>query len=462
MAGIGFALRRLARTDVLSANLGGFGYAVLVSSGPWLLTCLALAGIEWLGRDVLAPELRQRFSVVVTYNFSFSLVISAPVVLVATRCVADALFSRDLSRIPGLVVGSLALIFGLLGAAGVAFYGLAVEMGTAERLVATIGLLLTGGIWLLAACMSALKSYATIASAFAGGMGLALALSMLLAGRFGSTGALSSFTAGLAFTFFTLAARVFAEYPGALKRPFDFLRDFRRYRRLAAAGLVYNAGIWVDKWIMWMAPGHASISSGLITHPAYESAMFLAYLTIVPAMALFLVEVETRFYESYLRFYRDIERHGTMEEIRGNHAELMRVLGRGIRSIAVVQLVCCLLGILAAPAIVRATGGGLEMVPIFRFGALGSLFHVLLILMLSVLAYFDLQRALLKTATVFLALNAGLTLGSLGLSPEYQGYGYFMASLLSFAFALHTVAVHLERLPYLTFVGNNPALRPRS
>ncbi|WP_119153572.1 exopolysaccharide Pel transporter PelG [Caldimonas tepidiphila] len=460
MAGIGFALRRMARQDALSANLGGFGYAVLVSSGPWLLTCLALAGIEWIGHDVLAQESRQRFSVIVTYNFSFSLVISAPVVLVATRCVADALFSRDLSRIPGMVVGALALIFGLLGVAGGAFYGLAVEMSTAERMVALIGLLLTGGIWLLAACMSALKSYATIASAFAGGMGLALTLSMLLAGRFGGTGALSCFTLGLAVTFFVLAARVFAEYPGTLERPFAFLRDFRRYRLLAAAGLVYNAGIWVDKWIMWAAPGHVLIPAGMITHPAYESAMFLAYLTIVPAMALFLVEVETRFYEAYVRFYRDIEQHGTMEEIRANHAELVRVLGRGIRSIAVVQLACCLMGILAAPAIVRATGGGIEMVPIFRFGVLGSLFHVLLVLMLSVLAYFDLRQALLKTAAVFLTLNAALTFASLGLSPEYQGYGYFMACLLSFAFALHTVVVHLERLPYLTFVGNNPALRP--
>jgi uncharacterized membrane protein len=320
-------------------------------------------------------------------------------------------------------------------------------------------LLLTGGIWLMAACMSALRSYITIAVAFAAGMGLALVSASLLADSLGATGMLLGLTAGLALIFLVLAARVFAEFAHPLDKPLAFLSALRRYRVLALVGLVYNAGIWVDKWIMWAAPGSEHLAPGLISHPAYESAMFLAYLTIVPAMALFVVEVETHFYEAYLRFYRDIDRHATLDEIRSNHREIMSILGRGVRSIALVQGVCCLLAILGAPVLIRLASGGLEMIPIFRFGVLGAFFHVLLILMLAVLAYFDLRRALLWVVSVFLVLNAGLTLASLRLSVEYQGYGYFLASLLTAAFALYLVVVNIVRLPFLTFVANNSALR---
>ena len=45
MAGIGFALRKLARRDDLLGILQGYAHSALVSAGPWVFTVLSLAGI---------------------------------------------------------------------------------------------------------------------------------------------------------------------------------------------------------------------------------------------------------------------------------------------------------------------------------------------------------------------------------------------------------------------------------
>lgn len=459
MAGIGFVLRRLARQDTLSAGLRAYVHAVAVSSGPWLFTILMLGGVELFGRGILESDELQRFSLIVIYDFAFSLVVSGPIVLVVTRRLADQIHAKDVSGVPGMFLGALVLILVTEAALGVPFYGFLVDMPLGERILALVGFLVIGGIWLAAAFMSALKSFETISAAFAIGSTTAFIGATLLAPNFGVAGMLAGFIAGMAAIFFGLAARIFAEYPYTVERPFAFLGDFRRYWEFAMVGLLYNAAIWVDKWIMWFAPGRAVIAGAMPAHPIYDGAMFLAYLTIVPTMAVLLVSVETRFFERYLQFYRDIEKHATATEIRSNHKAILRTLGEGLRNIAVLQATVCYLAILVAPGLIGLAHGGVEMVSVFRFGVLGAMFHVLLLSVMVVISYFDFRRLLLSVSLVFFLLNAGFTLGTLWLGLGYHGYGYLIATLLSLIYAYSAATSCILRLPYMTFIGNNRGLR---
>jgi uncharacterized membrane protein len=290
-------------------------------------------------------------------------------------------------------------------------------------------------------------------------MAVALFLAILLTKFLGATGTLAGFTVGLALVFYILVARIFAEYPYDVVRPFAFLRAFRSHWELAVIGLLSNAAIWVDKWVMWLSPGHKVIAGAMYVHPAYDGAMFLAYLTMIPAMTLFLVSVETRFFENYLQFYRDIASHATNAEIRRSHEEIVGALTEGFRNIAVLQTVICYVAILVAPGLIGMARGGLELVPIFRFGVLGALFQSLLLFTLVIISYFDLRRVLLAATAVFFFLNGTLTWVFIPFGVGYQGYGYFLATLLSFVFAYAMAARRISRLPYVTFVANNPTLR---
>jgi polysaccharide biosynthesis protein PelG len=459
MAGIGFVLRSLARQDTLSAGLRAYAHAAAVSSGPWLFTILALGGVELFGRSVLDAEALQRFSLVVIYNFAFSLVVSGPVVLVVTRRLADQIHARDVTEAPGMFIGALILIFFAQAALGVPFYGFLVDMPPAERVLALIGFEMVGGIWLAAAFMSALKSFGSISIAFGVGTATAFIATMLLAPFFGIAGMLAGFTGGLAIIFFGLAARIFAEYPHPVRRPFAVLGEFHKYWEFALVGLLYNAAIWVDKWIMWFAPGHVLVAGTMRANPAYDGAMFLAYLTIVPAMALFLLAIETQFFENYLRFYRDIENHATAAEIWSNHRAILRDLGQGLRKLALLQAAVCYLAILVGPGLIGMARGGIEMVSMFRFGVLGAMFHVLLLSVMVVISYFDFRQLLLSVASVFFVLNTGLTVCTLWMGLGYHGYGYLLAALLSLIYAYSAAASRILRLPYMTFIGNNRGLR---
>jgi uncharacterized membrane protein len=459
MAGIGFVLRRLAQQDTLNARVRAYAHAASVSSGPWLFTVVCLGGVQMLARSMLSQSDVQLFSIIIVYNFGFSLVISGPVVLVVTRRLADRIYAKDVSEAPGTFIGALALISILELIPGLAFYGGLADLRLSERIAALVNFLLVGDIWLACAFLSALQSFGTISAAFALGMAVGFGGALLLANDFGPAGMLTGFTAGLATIFFGLSARIFAEYAHPVKRPLGFLDDFRRYWEFALVGLFYNAAIWVDKWVMWFAPGRIEIAGALRAHPAYDAAMFFAYLSIVPAMTVLLVSIETQFFERYVRFYRGIEAHATASEIWMEHRAILRVLGQGATRIVVLQAVTSYLAILVAPGLIGMDRGGQEMVPIYRFGTLGALFHVLLLATMAIISYFDLRRELLAVSAVFLVLNFAFTLASLHMGLGYYGYGYFLAALVTCLFAMLLASSRIARLPYMTFIANNQGLR---
>ena len=86
------------------------------------------------------------------------------------------------------------------------------------------------------------------------------------------------------------------------RREFTVLRALRSFPRLVGVGLFYNLAIWVDKMIFWFRDGtgpHPFVQY----HPLYDTCSFLAYLTVVPALAVNLVRLETAFYEKYRAYY---------------------------------------------------------------------------------------------------------------------------------------------------------------
>jgi polysaccharide biosynthesis protein PelG len=237
------------------------------------------------------------------------------------------------------------------------------------------------------------------------------------------------------------------------------LPSFRRYWDLAAGSLAYNLGLWSDKWIMWFSPARETASTGMISCPDYDSAMFLAYLTLGPSLAAFTMTIETRFYEAHLKFYGEIAKHATYSRIEGNRRALVESLLEGARGYLVLQGSICVTVILLAPSIFEKLRINFGQLAIFRMGTLGAFFQGGFLFLLIVLSYFDLRRQMLYLQLLFLAANVSLTAVTLNWGVPYYGYGYVMASLVAFAAAFLTTARALEDLPYLTFVRNNDSVR---
>lgn len=459
MAGIGFALRKLTRQDDLLGVLQGYTHCALASTGPWVFTILSLGAITLFGSRFASEQELVGFRLLIIYNFAFSLVMSGPVVMVATRYLSDLIYKKNVEEAPGMMLGSLALLYGTQALIVGPFYLFYLDLDLWVRLAAFANFFLITGIWLVSQFLSALKDYTSVTRAFAGGMFMGMGGAFLMAPIGSVAGMLVGFSAGLAFILFSLIARVFAEYPYGVIRPFGIFRYFIQYWEIAVGGLVYNLAIWIDKWIMWLSPNREVLAYGLVSYPDYDGAMFLAYLSILPSMALFVFSIETDFFENYLRFYRDIQRHATYERIEKNHQRLIQTTLGSSRTFFIVQGSVTLTVLLLAPKIFDAFGISFTQLGIFRFGVLGALFHALFLFLSIFLAYFDLRRVTLGLQMLLLVTNGGFTYLSMKMGFAYYGSGYLLASLVSFVVAFFVTNHYLSRLPFQTFVRRHPTAR---
>ena len=459
MAGIGFVLRKLTRKDDLLGILQGFAHSALASNGPWLFTVLALGGLSVLAGRADNLNALAEFRLIVVYNFAFSLVLSGPFLIVVTRVLADAIYAGDVRNAPSMLAGSFLVMLAIQLPVAVALYLGYADLELSVALLAIGNFLSISCLWLVSVFLSALKDYKSITNAFLLGMGSAVVAGIWLSDTTNATGPLIGFSLGVIMTLCLLLAKIMAEYPYRIEQPFIFLRAFAPYWVLAVSGLTYNLAVWVDKWVMWAAPEATVATSGLVTYPHYDSAMFLAYLTITPSMAIFMMIVETRFYESYINFYRDLQRHANLNRIMANHKDLVLTLVDGVRNMMVIQATVSLSVILLAPQIFDALSLDFLQIGMFRLGVFGSLFQVLVLMLLIVLAYFDFRGPVLAVQGFFLLSNASFSWISMRMGFEYYGYGFFLSCLLSFVVAYLLTAHYLSDLPYQTFVRHNRSIR---
>ena len=209
---------------------------------------------------------------------------------------------------------------------------------------------------------------------------------------------------------------------------------------------------------MWLAP-EANHAIGLVYYAHYDGAMFAAYLTMIPALAAFTLHVETGFFERYRRFYDDIADHATFVEIKRAHRDLMSTLFEGLRNMIVLQAAVASVALLAAPSIIEILSMDFRQVSMFRFGVLGAAFHAMVVVATILLSYFDLRWDNLRLQAFFLTANVIGAVGSLWAGFAFYGYGYFLASAATAIYGFWIVYRRVGKLPYVTFVANNPALR---
>lgn len=457
MAGIGFELNKMARRDDLLGIAGAYLHSVFAIAGPWLFTVVALAFTTYMYGGSNNTELLN-FRGVIVYNFSFSLALSAPVYFIMTRYLADQIHVKNVTSTPTVMLESMMMVFAFNFALAVFFYGFYFNMPLALRLAGFANMFLIAGVWLLSVYLTALKDFSSVTWTFIIGMVIAVLAAEYLM-KYGAAGMVAGYDIGLSIIVFMLAGRIFSEYPYHLTTNFAIKPFWKKYWELAVGGFCYNAALWIDKWLMWFAPESVELDSKLRFFPDYDSAMFLAAMTILPSIALFVFSIETNFFHHYRRFYGNILAHASMRRIRQFHAKIMEAIVEGARSIVVIQGVIAFLFIIMAPQIFEHLRMFFVQLGIFRLGVLGSFFQVLILFATIILSYFDCRRSNMWIFVIYLALNTLFTLITIQMGYSYYGYGFFLASALTFFIAASILLSHVRKLPYHAFISNNNSVK---
>jgi len=454
MAGIGFELRKLMRTGTYTGIMRAYVYAGVISAGPWVISIFGILCLDFLKYfDVFGAEAIQYFQVSITYLIAISLIFSSFLQHSFTRYVADRLFEKKLDFIVPNFNGALLLLTVFSGILGIVVTSwLFAAQGVYYQLLMSGTFVVLCDIWLVTLLLSGLKNYRAIFVIFALGYGISI-LACYLLRFYGLNGLLLGFFIGQFVLLVCMLFILYYYYPSDRIIEFDFLQGGQIFIALVFTSLFYNLGIWADKFIFWYSPlnSHA-ILGPLRISMIYDLPIFLAYLAIIPGMAVFLFRIETNFAEHYQRYYDAIRNGETLFNIIGARYQMIDAARQGVFDIFRIQGVTVVLAFFLGPTLLSWLNISKYYVYLFNIDVVGTGLLVVFLVILNIFFYLDRRRNTLLLTLLFFVLNVVLTLLTLHLGVFYFGYGFVMALLIVNVIAIILLDRDFNRLEYITFM----------
>jgi len=455
MAGIGFELRRVLNKDRLLSIAKVYGYSALLSSGPWVISIIAILFIGFVHVATMKNGgTLVQFQVVITYAIALasSMIITGFIQLPFTRYVADEIYAgREDELLPSyygvlFVIWVMGFIFMLP-----ALLYIFPDQSNIFLVGVFSTFMVLSGVWISNILAASLKYYRGILLAYAISYGAIVILSL----NYGDTleKMIMIFFLGNAFLLAVMMTLITKTYKSDRMISFRFFNRKRFYWSLAIAGLLYNLGIWVDKFIFWYHPltGYGVIGK-LHASVVYDLPIFIAYLSILPGMALFFFRLESDFAQMYDLFYGAIREGATLSTIDRYHREMAETVRHAVREVVVVQSIMTLLLFLAAPFLFNALHIPQLYIGLFHILTIGALLQLGFMSVMALLYYIDRRHEAMWLALLFFILNAFLTFVSIYLGPSMFGYGYAVSLLITFTVGLLVLRKKFKELEYETFM----------
>ncbi len=454
MAGIGFELRKLIKRDTLLSLLRAYAFAGLISSGPWVLSIL---GMLLIGFMALSSQTSDSdvvlFQTTVTNVIGMSLILTGGLQLAFTRFVADRLFEKKADIVFGNYLGVLLVVTAVATMLVVPIaFGMFPDTSALYKLLMLGCFVTVSCIWISMVFLSGLKEYLAIVGLYGLGYTVA-AVSASALKKYGVEGLLTGFLIGQIVLFLGMNGLIARNFKIASSLSFYSFNPKVRYPTLFWIGMLYNLGAWVDKAIFWYWPGTSSAVSGALRSSViYDLPVFLAYLSIIPGMAVFLVRIETDFVEHYDGFYTAVREGGSLETIEQHRNGMVETIRTGFFEILKIQSIAILLFIVVGASALKFIGISDLYVPLLTIQSIAAALQVLFLSILTVYFYLDERRTVLVLCALFVASNAGLTLASILLGPAYFGYGFALSLLICVVAGVKALERSMAELEYTTFM----------
>lgn len=465
MAGVGFELRKLFQARTMTGHVKAYSYSAIITAGPFaLMTGMVLAVQMLFSYYEIGEEAGQIFVGAVVYAFVFSQVLSSGFTMVLTRYLADCLSVHHYEDVTASFFG-LGSILTVLGAAvSLAFFwDKPLDFVTKCLSYLFFALLLLA--WAESVYLSAVKKFKGLLLSYLTGVLLAIFLSwaflhwqLLPAEQCG----LLAVDVGMTLVVLLFLLHI-VDYFGLSPegQNFAFLPYLERHWRLFLISFGYMLGIFLPNIIIWQGPWSTVAGGTFRFAPVYDVVTFFAFISVLPLMMLFVVSVETAFYERYNVYFTHITKRGNFREIDDARKDLLHTLWFEIRHIVEFQLVSTLVFLVLGNYILSNAGITYAQVNMYNVILFGAFFTGLLQLIYILMVYFDYQKDVLRISACFCLSN--LVLGLLGLwflGPDSYGFTFFLAGLLSFAFGFWRLSRFSQRINYFVFCSQPMFYQP--
>ncbi len=454
MAGIGFELRKLLSKGTFTGVFQAYGYAGIISAGPWVLSIQAILVIGFLSYAIVSPDyLVSQFQVSVTYIMVGSLILTGLVQLAFTRFVADRLFESKFDWVLPNFNGVMLLVSSVSGVIGLALIlTMFPEQSDAYRVLMMGGFVIMCCIWTATILLSGLKRYLEIFGLYLIGYSVTVVAALSLR-TLGLEGLLLGFVIGHFVLLTGMITLILREYPSERFISFEFTKRQAFYPALIGCGCLYHCAVWVDKIMFWYHPDTSvQVIGPLRASIIYDLPIFLAYIAIIPGMAVFLVEIETEFSEAFQKFFDAVREGATLGRIEELRDELVFTVRGGLFEIVKIQSITVLAIFVIGPWLLDTLGISDLYLPLLYVDIVSASLQVLLLAILTIFYYVDKRKIVLILVTTCFILNAVLTWGTLQLGGIYYGYGFALALIITIVAAIWFLDAKLATIEYETFM----------
>ena len=180
--------------------------------------------------------------------------------------------------------------------------------------------------------------------------------------------------------------------------------------------------------------------------------IFLAYLSILPGMAIFFYRLESDFAEKYDLYYDSVRSGGTLDSIRRYKNDMVDVVRHAVHEILMIQGIIDIILFLTAPTVFKVLHIPGLYLGLLYILTIGAMLQIAFMSVLAILYYLDRKKVAMWLCISFFVLNAVLTLISINLGPSFFGYGYTVALLIVFLASMLVIRNEMNRLDYETFM----------
>ncbi|WLR54467.1 exopolysaccharide Pel transporter PelG [Mesobacillus subterraneus] len=452
MAGVGFELQKLFHRRSVANQLRAYGYSALATVGPmaFCIGLIALASqiLEYAGTSFLE---RERFMAAAEYAFVFSQLVTGGFNLVISRYIADESFVNRPERVLSSLFGLVAMAVMIGGSLAYWFYWSS-PLPLTFKVVTYLFFIQLIVIWIQCMYVSAFKDYMKIVKSFFAGFIVSIVLILVTIFLFGKKDATSLFIC-LDIGFFIIMAG-FMRYILLFFRVndhdyFHFFIYLEKHPFLFLAGFFYTLGLFGHTVVAWFGEYQHVVDQTFYIAPYYDVPVFYAYLTILTAMIMFIVAVETKFYTVYRKYYDRILTQSPLKEIIHAKKQMFKTIGLEISFIAEAQLLIVIafmaLGLFYLPRI----GFTNEQIYIYLIVTLGYYFFSIFYTMFHFILYFDDKKGAMISAGTYALLSVFFTV--IILYTGHYGLSVFLAGAVAVVITGKRLTFYLNELDYYTF-----------
>jgi uncharacterized membrane protein len=223
--------------------------------------------------------------------------------------------------------------------------------------------------------------------------------------------------------------------------------------QLFYANLFYALSLFIHNIIVWLFSGITVRLMGTYSFvQSYDIASFFAVLTILPATVLFVIKIETSFYEKYMIYTKAITEGGNLQKIDHARSAMIQVLIRDLTSIFEAQfIISVVLVIVGTKILLPLLGMDTQTIELFPILCFGFFLTYMSFIIVTILLYFDDQADSFKIMTLLLISTTILTLLTLLVGEDFYGFGFCLGALGTLVYSIRRLTALLSQIDYHIF-----------